>query len=279
MSLEGQYSHGRNASAMWSASHWAAYTDIGMSRQRSLVTLNIPKDILTALTRKGYENVQDLYSTDPAALAKGPVLHSQCPYILSDIQISTSLWTKRKMSLTAVEASTFPQARFHWLNRHQSCWSVPSKSRLNAQASTPSSTVVWEEAIFLKYLVHLAVQKKNCWLRLRAYLWRQKVFYLLVIYRIQWSKTRFHNDRLDCANMMSPAILLRSLRCNLHEHDLDTELSPHKSKVGYLGMQSLPQFLLFLHQLPEILKSSKVNLSKKYFWWLTEPARSPRSWS
>lgn len=82
-----------------------------MSRQRSLFTLNVPKDVLTALTRKGYENVQDLYSTDPAALAKGLPLFAMVLHILNDIQISTSLCTKRKMSLTAVEATTFQRAR------------------------------------------------------------------------------------------------------------------------------------------------------------------------
>ena len=45
-----------------------------MPRNLSLLSFNIPKDVLLALMRKGYENAQDLTSTNPDALAKGLVL-------------------------------------------------------------------------------------------------------------------------------------------------------------------------------------------------------------
>jgi hypothetical protein len=84
-----------------------------MSRKLSLFSFNIPKDVLSALMRKGYENVQDLSSTNPDALAKGVVLHRCVPFIIfNSIQILISLCNKRKTLLTVVKARTFQRAQF-----------------------------------------------------------------------------------------------------------------------------------------------------------------------
>ncbi len=40
---------------------------------RSLLSVNFPKELLTTLTRNGYETVQDVIATDPNMLAKGNI--------------------------------------------------------------------------------------------------------------------------------------------------------------------------------------------------------------
>lgn len=48
--------------------------DLRMS-SRSLLSVNFPRELLTALTRNGYETVQDVIATNPNVLAKGNSIH------------------------------------------------------------------------------------------------------------------------------------------------------------------------------------------------------------
>lgn len=50
---------------------------------RSLFSINLPKDILTALTRNGYQTIQDVTATNPEILAKGMLIG----YSLSDAHL------------------------------------------------------------------------------------------------------------------------------------------------------------------------------------------------
>ena len=53
-----------------------------MSSGRSLLSLGLQKEVLTALTRKGYENLRDLTSATAEGLAKGK---TYAPNQLNDI--------------------------------------------------------------------------------------------------------------------------------------------------------------------------------------------------
>ena len=47
-----------------------------MSEGRSLFSMNLPKDILTDLTRNGYQTLQDLTVANPEILAKGLLIEN-----------------------------------------------------------------------------------------------------------------------------------------------------------------------------------------------------------
>ena len=155
-----------------------------------------------------------------------------------------------------------------WHNLLQLWFSIPTKCLPNAPPLIKHLTVVYLVVTFLKYLDLQEVLKNNFWwiswlhsLRLMRKLYssvgiplRPPLIHINSCFSI-W----------DCQNMTSPASLIKFLKSKACCPQLDqcnkipsgfTNLPPNfKQRLYYTKIHTLPELILFLHQLPALLIS------------------------
>ncbi|KAH9478656.1 hypothetical protein JR316_0009113 [Psilocybe cubensis] len=258
---------------------------------RSLLSLGLPKDILAALVRNGYETVQDLTSATLDSLSKDLNLPQ------SEIE---ALFAQRSISLSSASSSIFAASSSS--SSSSSSLSLSSSAAAAVRpippAPTPSLPHTQSAAALLR-TAHAQRTSTRC----------AALDALLLLGSSSCSSSsrggqgadgggggegaerggglpRGHilelsgppgspKERLamglvaevvgrgeevifvDCQHMTTPAVLARALKDHLPAHDAQNAIQ----RIQYTHIHDLAQFLLFIYQLPAILAAApKVTL-------------------
>ncbi|KAF8812156.1 P-loop containing nucleoside triphosphate hydrolase protein [Phlegmacium glaucopus] len=188
-----------------------------MSSSRSLLSLGLQKEVLAALTRNGYENLRDLTSATAEGLAKD---------INIPIADARALIDRCQMSQTP--ALTLPMTQ-----------SAAVMVRHSHKVSTKCSTLdkALEGGISRGHITEIS-GPPGCA--------KEQLLMNIVAAFLEVNEEVMF---IDCQNMTSPATLIRFLK-------RFTNLPPNfKQRIHYTKIHTLPELMLFLHQLASLLKS------------------------